>query len=118
MPGLIIHGRALAMLPVRVAHHDMSVTMQQINVLILALLVPVLSYAQRIETVYLNENDSTRNMYVAVVPEHEQATALLVLLGDLSSRIFSLLRAGAGYLAMARVGLAPPFRRRTPYLPR
>lgn len=59
----------------------MSVTMQQINVLILALLVPVLSYAQRIETVYLNQNDSTRNMYVAVVPEHEQATALLVLLG-------------------------------------
>lgn len=55
--------------------------MHWITAIIPALLLPLLSYGQRIGTVYLNENDSTKNMYVAVVPEPEEATALLVLLG-------------------------------------
>lgn len=55
--------------------------MHWIGTLVPTLLIPILSYGQQIETVYLNENDSTRNMYVSVVPGSGQATALLVLLG-------------------------------------
>jgi len=55
--------------------------MHWITAIIPALLLPLLSYGQRIGTVYLNENDSTRNMYVSVVPGSGDATALLVLLG-------------------------------------
>lgn len=55
--------------------------MHWITALIPALLLPVLSIGQRIETTYLDANDSTKSMYVAVVPEREEATALLVLLG-------------------------------------
>lgn len=37
-------------------------------------------YGQRIETVYLNKNDSTTNMYVAVFPENEAVKSYIVLL--------------------------------------
>jgi esterase/lipase len=54
--------------------------MQKINLLILALFTSVISYGQRIETVYLNAKDSTTNMYIAVVPENEQVKAFMILL--------------------------------------
>ncbi|MCC6937775.1 MAG: alpha/beta hydrolase [Flavobacteriales bacterium] len=84
MPRLLVHGLTISLdgfgahACYRLIHNW---TMQWIGTLVPALLLPMFSAAQRIETVYLNENDSTRNMYVAVVPETGKATALLVLLG-------------------------------------
>jgi len=54
--------------------------MQKINLLILTFFTFIISYGQRIETVYLNAKDSTTNMYVAVAPENEQPKSFLVLL--------------------------------------
>jgi esterase/lipase len=54
--------------------------MQKINLLILTLFTSIISYGQRIETVYLNAKDSTTNMYIAVVPENEQVNSFMVLL--------------------------------------
>jgi len=54
--------------------------MQKINLLILTLLTSIISYGQRIEKVYLNANDSTTNMYIAVVPEKEKVNSFMVLL--------------------------------------
>ena len=54
--------------------------MQKINLLILTLFTSIISYGQRIETVYLNANDSTTNMYIAVVPEKEKVNSFMVLL--------------------------------------
>lgn len=56
-------------------------TMHWITAFFPALLLPILSTGQRIGTTCLNANDSTKSMYVAVVPEQEEPTALLVLLG-------------------------------------
>ena len=44
------------------------------------LFIPAVSYGQRIETIYLNPNDSTTNMYIAVFPEKEPVKSFLVLL--------------------------------------
>jgi len=54
--------------------------MQKINLLILTLFTSIISYGQRIETVYLNTKDSTANMYIAAVPENEQVNSFMVLL--------------------------------------
>lgn len=54
--------------------------MRKINLLILTLITSIISYAQRIETVYLNAKDSTTNMYIAVVPENEPVRSFMVLL--------------------------------------
>jgi esterase/lipase len=54
--------------------------MQKINLLTLTLFTSIISYGQRIETVYLNTKDSTTNMYVAVIPENEQVKSFMVLL--------------------------------------
>lgn len=40
----------------------------------------IILYGQRLETVYLNANDSTSNMYIAVAPENEPVKAFMVLL--------------------------------------
>jgi hypothetical protein len=45
-----------------------------------ASLFATFSFAQKIETVYLNPQDSSSNMYIAVLPEKVAAKALLVLL--------------------------------------
>ncbi len=55
-------------------------TMQNISLLILTIFTSIISYGQRIETVYLNAKDSTSNMYIAVVPENEQVKSFMVLL--------------------------------------
>ena len=54
--------------------------MQKINLLILILFTSIFSYGQSIETVYLNANDSTTNMYIAVIPENGQVNSFMVLL--------------------------------------
>ena len=54
--------------------------MQKINLLILTLFTSIISYGQRIETVYLNAKDSTTNMYIAVAPENQQVKSFMVLL--------------------------------------
>jgi hypothetical protein len=55
--------------------------MHWITALIPALLLPVLSIGQRIETTYLDANDSTKSMYVAVVPERGRGHRLAGPLG-------------------------------------
>jgi esterase/lipase len=54
--------------------------MQKINLLILTLFTSIISYGQRIETVYLNAKDSTTNMYIAVAPENAPIKSFIVLL--------------------------------------
>lgn len=54
--------------------------MQKIILLILTLFISVISFGQKIETVYLNTKDSTANMYIAVVPENRQVNSFMVLL--------------------------------------
>lgn len=39
-----------------------------------------MSYGQKMETVYLNQKDSTANMYIAVFPENETVKSYMVLL--------------------------------------
>ncbi|MBK8875386.1 MAG: hypothetical protein IPN13_16300 [Bacteroidetes bacterium] len=52
--------------------------MPKINFLILLLFISSVSQGQTIETIYLNPNDSTTNMYVAVIPE--KVNSFLILL--------------------------------------
>jgi hypothetical protein len=54
--------------------------MQKNNLLILLLFTSIISYGQRIETVYLNAKDSTTNMYVAVAPDNEPVKSCMILL--------------------------------------
>jgi len=54
--------------------------MQKNILLILTLFTSIITYGQRIETVYLNAKDSTTNMYIAVAPENEQVKSFMVLL--------------------------------------
>jgi len=56
--------------------------MQKINLLILTLFTSIISYGQRIETIYLNAKDSTSNMYIVVAPENEQVKSFMVLLDN------------------------------------
>jgi len=54
--------------------------MYEIKLLIIILFISFHSSGQKIETVYLNEKDSTANMYVAVLPDKGQVKSLMVLL--------------------------------------
>ena len=54
--------------------------MQKNILLILTLFTSIITYGQRIETVYLNAKDSTTNMYIAVAPENAQVKSFMVLL--------------------------------------
>lgn len=54
--------------------------MQKNILLILILFTSIITYGQRIETVYLNAKDSTSDMYIAVAPENEQVRSFMVLL--------------------------------------
>lgn len=54
--------------------------MKKIKLLILILFVSIISYGQRIETIYLDAKDSTTNTYVAVFPENEPVKSYMVLL--------------------------------------
>ncbi len=47
---------------------------------ILTIIISNVSFGQRTEIVYLNENDSTSNMYIAVFPKNEIVKSFMVLL--------------------------------------
>jgi hypothetical protein len=54
--------------------------MKKIQLLLLTLFISINSYGQRIETVFLNEKDSSSNMYVAVFPKGEIIKSFMILL--------------------------------------
>ena len=54
--------------------------MQKIIFFILAILISIISFAQKLETVYLDKKDSTSNMYIAVVPQGVPIKAFMFLL--------------------------------------
>ncbi len=54
--------------------------MKKLILLLLTLFVSIVSYGQRIETVFLSEKDSSSNMYVAVFPKGEIVKSFMVLL--------------------------------------
>lgn len=54
--------------------------MQKTTLIILTLLLPAISFGQKLETVYLNPQDSTANMYIAVIPGNKPIKAFMFLL--------------------------------------
>lgn len=54
--------------------------MQKNFVLFLTFFTSFISYGQKRETVYLNDKDSTANMFIAVFPENETVKSCMVLL--------------------------------------
>jgi hypothetical protein len=54
--------------------------MSKLNFLVPGLFICVLSFGQKIETVYLNVKDSTANMFIAVLPQHGQVKSFMFLL--------------------------------------
>lgn len=54
--------------------------MKKMKLLLLTFFISIISYGQRIETVFLNDKDSSSNMYVAVFPKGEVVKSFMVLL--------------------------------------
>jgi hypothetical protein len=54
--------------------------MQKINLLILTLFISAISFGQQIETSYLDKTDSTKNLYIAVIPQSGQINSFMFLL--------------------------------------
>lgn len=54
--------------------------MRRTIILLLTIFISNVSYGQRTETVYLNEKDSTSNMYITVFPKNEIIKSFMVLL--------------------------------------
>ena len=54
--------------------------MQKIVILILTAFISSVAFGQKSETVYLNSNDSTTNMYIAVIPDNSPVKAFMFLL--------------------------------------
>lgn len=54
--------------------------MRRTIILLLSIFISNVSYGQRTETVYLNEKDSTSNMYIAVFPKNEIVKSFMVVL--------------------------------------
>src|SRR5258705_714542 len=48
--------------------------------LILTAFISTITFGQKLETVYLNSNDSTTNMYIAVIPDNAPIKAFMFLL--------------------------------------
>jgi hypothetical protein len=57
-----------------------TVKMKKMKLLLLTLFISIISYGQRIEKVFLNEKDSTSNMYVVVFPKDGVVKSFMVLL--------------------------------------
>lgn len=47
---------------------------------LIPILMPLVSFGQKLERVYLDPKDSTANMYIAVVPENKPVKAFMFLL--------------------------------------
>lgn len=54
--------------------------MNKITVLLLTVFISTVSFCQKIETVYLDRNDSAANMYVAVLPQNGPIKSFMLLL--------------------------------------
>ncbi len=54
--------------------------MQKINILFLTFFISAISFGQKIETIYLDKTDSTKNMYIAVIPQSGQINSFMFLL--------------------------------------
>ena len=54
--------------------------MQKINFVIVMLFISVISFGQKIETIYLDKTDSSKNMYIAVIPQNGQINSFMFLL--------------------------------------
>lgn len=54
--------------------------MRRTIILFLTIIISNVSYGQRTETIYLNEKDSTSNLYIAVFPKNEIVKSFMVLL--------------------------------------
>ncbi len=54
--------------------------MKKIIIFLLTFFISIVSFCQKIETVYLDKKDSTANMYVAVVPQNGQINSFMFLL--------------------------------------
>ncbi|MHA4808869.1 hypothetical protein ACX0G9_12215 [Flavitalea flava] len=54
--------------------------MNKILILFLTIFISTVSFCQKIETVYLDKNDSTANMYIAVVLQNGQINSFMFLL--------------------------------------
>lgn len=65
--------------------------MKKIKILLLSLFISINSYGQRIETFYLNEKDSSSNMYVAVFPKGENVKSFMILLDGFGNSPHSVL---------------------------
>lgn len=66
--------------------------MRRTIILLLTIFISNVSYGQRTETVYLNEKDTTSNMYIAVFPKNEIVKSFMLLLdgfGNLPKGVLS-----------------------------
>ncbi len=54
--------------------------MNKIVIFFLTIFISIVSFCQKIETIYLDKNDSTANMYVAVVPQSGKINSFMFLL--------------------------------------
>jgi hypothetical protein len=59
--------------------------MQKMALLILTVFLSIISFGQKIETVYLNAKDSTADMYIAVKPQNGQINSFMFLLDGFGS---------------------------------
>jgi hypothetical protein len=59
--------------------------MNKIIILLLTIFISTIASCQKIEIVYLDKNDSTRNMYIAVVPQNGQINSFMFLLDGFGS---------------------------------
>ena len=59
--------------------------MNKIITLFLTIFISTIAACQKIETIYLNKNDSTGNMYVAVMPPNGQINSFMFLLDGFGS---------------------------------
>ena len=65
--------------------------MRRTIILLLTIFISNVSYGQRTETVYLNEKDSTSNMYIAVFPKNEIVKSFMLLLNGFGNSPKSVL---------------------------
>jgi hypothetical protein len=54
--------------------------MNKFIILLLLVLKSMISFSQKIETVYLDKKDSTKNMYVAIIPQNGRTNSFMFLL--------------------------------------
>ena len=59
--------------------------MNKVVILLVAVFISSFSFSQKIETFYLDQKDSTANMYIAIVPQNGQINSFMFLLDGFGS---------------------------------